>query len=133
MAYNPAQRVARAKAQRTNTRNLCLRYVRTWCGVGARYPSARAAGLAVAKADRIVHRKDVPIGNPIFLRKSRFDVFGHIVLVVGHDHDGQPLVRSTDYPSAKTTSTVRLDTLERRWNYVFTWGSKTLNGVRLPR
>jgi hypothetical protein len=133
MAYKPAERVRRANAQHSNVRNLCLRNVRLWCGVPARYPSARLAGLAVARADRIVHRKDVPVGFPIFLRKSRADVFGHIVLVVGHDHDGQPLVRSTDYPSARVTSTVRLDVLERRWGYVFTWGSVTLNGVRLSR
>jgi uncharacterized protein (DUF2237 family) len=132
MAYGVAQRVERAKATTTNTRNRCLQQVRTWCGVGARWPSARLAGLAVARADRITDRRRVPVGFPVFLKRRTADVFGHIVLVVGHDHDGEPLVRSTDWPSAKTTSTVRLDRLEQAWGYRMTWGALTLNGTRLP-
>jgi Putative peptidoglycan binding domain len=132
MVYGVEQRVARAKATTTNSRNLCLRHVRTWCGVSARYPSARLAGLAVAKADRILDRRKVPVGFPVFLKRRTADVFGHIALVVGHAPDGEPLVRSTDYPQAKVTSTVRLDALERAWGFRFTWGARTLNGTRLP-
>ena len=131
MVYPAHRRVERALATKTNTRNRCLQQVRTWCGIGARYPSARLAGLAVRKADRIADRKDVPIGNPIFLKRRTMDVFGHIVLVVAHK-DGHVMVRSTDYPRTGVTSTVALGELERAWGFKMTWGSKTLNGTRLP-
>lgn len=126
-----AAAVRRALDTHTNTRNRCLQTVRTWRGVAARYPSARLAGLAVRKADRIHDRRKVPAGFPIFLKRRTADVFGHIVLVVDHAHDGEPIVRSTDYPSARVTSSVRLDTLERAWGYRMTYGARTLNGARL--
>jgi hypothetical protein len=132
MVYAKEERVRRARATHSNVRNRCLQNVRTWCGIGARWPSARIAWtLGVPRSLRITDRRKIRYGDPVWLTKAT-SVYGHITLCVGHDHDGEPMVRSTDYPQAKTTSTVRLDRLERAWGYRFLGTARYLNGKHLP-
>lgn len=127
MSRPRADRVRLARATRWCLPNLCLNRVRRWCGVPARYPSARKAWEAIPAAHR--HPiKTAPAGVPVWLDRPGGSRFGHIVLSVGRDHAGHLLVASTDYPSRGRVSVVRVDTLASRWGMRVLGWSDRLNG-----
>lgn len=117
-AERRARAVRRASAARTNTRNLCLRVVRGWLGVGARYPSALTAW------NRARHKhpgdKHPPAGVPVFWGGRPF---GHVALSIGGGK-----VRSTDWPRAGRVGTASIDEITRGWRKPYLGWTSDLNG-----
>jgi hypothetical protein len=128
MAYPVSERLRRARATRYCVPGLCLNRVRRWIGVPAKYPSARKAWEAIPHSARHTTRGNIPKGVPVWLDRPGGTRFGHIVLAMGEDAHGHPLVASTDYPSRGRVSIVRLDTLEQRWGMRMLGWAHTLNG-----
>jgi Putative peptidoglycan binding domain len=129
MVYAVADRTRRALAQRTCLRNICLRTVRTWIGVGAKYPTARLAFRATKHRHTDLHP---PEGVPVWFQKDSAlrDPFGHIAYSLGKkDSQGRSLVRTTDYPRGGVVGTVSIEQLSRAWGKPYRGWSDDLNGA----
>lgn len=131
MPNTPKQAIAKAEAE-TRAKGvydagLCLRHVRLWFGIAAKYPSAIEAweGAGGAGGDATHTVLDAPPGVPMFWRGGRF---GHIALSAG---DG--MIYTTDLPQRGRTGLVKASLVEERWNYKYLGWSETLNGVRVYR
>lgn len=120
-------RVELAKRTKWCVPGLCLNRVRRWCGVPARYASARKAWQAIPASRRHTDLAACPRGVPVWLDKPS-SRFGHITLSMGHDAAGHLLVRSTDYPRRGRVSTVRADELADAWGMRVIGWATSLNG-----
>lgn len=106
---------------------LCLRHVRLWYGIAAKYPSAIEAweGAGGADGDATHTVLDPPKGVPVFWSGGRF---GHIALSAGNGK-----IWTTDLPQRGRTGLVDIELVHERWNYKYLGWAETLNGVRVYR
>jgi len=114
--------VQRANSYKTCEVGMCLKYVRTWLGIGSKEPDA----ITAWNNAKVKHKGDQnpPKGAPVFWSGGQY---GHIALAIDNSHG-----RSTD-----TTSSGKVSTQEGNW-WKNNWGSKylgwteDLNGVKIP-
>jgi hypothetical protein len=102
--------------------------VRTWIGVGARYPSARAAWRFAKHKHYPRAGHYPPEGVPVYFIKPSVlrDPFGHIAYSLGGGK-----VRTTDYPSRGVVGTVTIAELSRRWGRPYVGWADDVNGTRV--
>lgn len=119
MAYSRQKAFHNALNARTNVPGMCLKHVRTWLGIPARYPDAISAWH---HAGRRVTSRTPPPGIPVFFAGGRH---GHIALSLGNGK-----IRTTDWPRGRVGTTTIAE-LERRWHYRYLGASFELNGQRI--
>jgi hypothetical protein len=112
--------LAKARAADRCDVGFCLRYVRTWWGVGPKYASAWKAWLG---SDQHEGDRTPPLGAPVFYRGGNF---GHIALFAG---DGK--IISTDCSANGRVGRTDLDWPQRRWGHSYVGWGGSLNGVTL--
>lgn len=120
-----------------NPDGMCLKITRQARGIGAMYPSARAAQDATPAKHRITDLRKIRPGMVMYFDDPRDgNPYGHIVTVAS-TKDGKPATSLGDI-SVWTNSVVsgRLslvsaDYFPRGWGDPFTFASDWLNGVEL--
>lgn len=113
-----------ARQQKTCGVGLCLKNVRTWFGIGSKYPSAQSAWNNTPS--KYKHASNTARrGYPFFFKNlSKSGGYGHIALGWDAHH-----VISTDQPSAGRVSIVSIDTICSEWHMAPLGYTTWLNGV----
>jgi len=121
MARTPAQALATANSITKGYGGLCLQFVRTCYGIGAKYPSAISAWNNAKVKHRTSSTSGIPLGAPIYFSGSKY---GHIAVYAGNGY-----MRTTN------SATNRIHTMTVaswvRMGYKFLGWSEDLNGVRV--
>lgn len=109
---------ATAAIGKHNIPNMCLYYVRTWCGAPGGYPNAGTAWLAA----KYKHGQDrnPPAGVPVFFMPN------HVALSIG----GQNIV-STDWPHAGVIGQTTIDELEKAWHKTYYGWTEDIDKMRI--
>jgi hypothetical protein len=112
----------RANSYKTCEVGMCLKYVRTWLGIGSREASAIDAWNAATKK----HKGDQhpPRGAPVFWKGGQY---GHIALAIDNDNG-----RSTDTTTSGKVGTENGNWWKNNWGYTYLGWTEDLNGVTIP-
>lgn len=118
-----------AKAQVTrpikNFKGLCLQFTRMCYGVGAYYPSAKAAWDGAKYKHRTSNANSIPAGVPVYwATSSRYD---HVAISAGNGY-----CYSTDIKRSGRVDRVSINSITRAWGPLLGW-TEDLNGVRVYR
>lgn len=119
MANTPSQAIAKSKKITKGYKGLCLQFVRTCYGIGAKYPSAIAAWKGAKKR----HTSAPPTGAPVFFTIPG-NPYGHVALHLG---DGK---YRTNWSAKGTVITAELDHAVFKGMTKLGW-TEDLNGVDL--
>jgi hypothetical protein len=127
VAQTAQQAIDTAKRYTSCDPGYCLRYVRTWLGIGSQQASAIDAWTTA----RHKHPDDrnPPPGAPCFYRGG---TYGHIVLAMRDNQAGDAMMRSTDCTSRAQVSSQQLGWCETHWGYDYLGWTEDLNGVDIP-
>jgi hypothetical protein len=124
MVYSLHRAVNNALADTSDEPGLCLKQVRIWYGLPARYTSAASAWQRAKlriKDDRIP-----PRGAPVFWTGGSKG-FGHIALSLGNGR-----IRSTDVAGSGGVGTVSIDFPAQHWGLHYAGWTADLNAVVIP-
>lgn len=122
MVNSATQAIAKAKSITKGYKGLCLVFVRTCYGIGAKYPSAASAWANAKDKHHGSSLGDVPIGAPVFF--SAPTPYGHVAIYLGGGKF------RTNYSAKGTVITANLDHAVFKGMKVLGW-SGDLNGVDL--
>jgi hypothetical protein len=114
--------VSRANSYKTCEVGMCLKYVRTWLGIGSREASA----IDAWNAAKVKHPNDQkpPRGAPVFWKGGQY---GHIALAIDNDNG-----RSTDTTSSGKVGTQNGNWWKNNWGYQYLGWTEDVNGVTIP-
>lgn len=115
--------VDNANAAKTCDPGYCLKYVRTWLGIGSR--EADAADAWASAIGRHKGDKHPPKGAPIFWTGGT-NGHGHIAITRSSD------MRSTDVPSSGKVGNNDGSWPRSQWGLTYVGWAEGFNGVRIP-
>lgn len=120
----PSAAVAWAKKQTTGYAGLCLVFVRSAYGIGAKYPSAADAWAHASKRHVTSSLAGVPIGAPVYFHTPATP-YGHVAIYLG----GRQF--RTNYSAKGTVVTATLGAGALAGMTVLGW-AEDINGVTIP-
>lgn len=124
MSRTPAQAVAAANGIRVGYGGRCLQFVRVCYGIGAKFPSAKAAWAGAKRRHTTSSTASIPVGAPIFLTHPN-SRYGHVAIYLGNGN-----MRTTN----STTNRIHTDSVKKwvGWGYKVDGWTEDLNGVTIP-
>lgn len=120
-----------------NPDGMCLKVCRTARGIGAKYPTAKAAQDATPKEHRVYRVRDLRRGMVLYYDDPRdSNRAGHIVTMIGRVRGYDPdklsdILVETNSVKRGELVVVRGDYFERFWGDDFKFGATWLNGQKL--
>lgn len=121
MARTLAQALNYANSVSTGYGGLCLQFVRTCFGVGAKYPSAIAAWNGAQYKHQTSSTSGIPVGAPIFFAGSKY---GHVAVYAGNGN-----MRTTN-SATNRIHTMTVASWVRAGYHLLGW-TEDINGVRI--